>query len=176
MSRRSVWVVVRVARIRIETAIVEVAAEDDEAAALAAVNLAKRVPATTWTIEPYDARSYQPHVQALVTSEELIEGIKGGGTETTREEEVDVQASATRYPLLKANCDTGEGELVPEPWINVDEPDLLTSDICRAWITALEQAGPTHMADRLDDLAAKATPTVSDNLFGAKQPRKRKSG
>jgi hypothetical protein len=135
------------------------------------------MPATAWTIEPYDARSYQPHVQALVTSEELIEGIEVGGAATTREEEVDVQASATRYALLKANCDTGEGELVLEPWINVDEPDLLTSDICRAWITALEQAGLTHMSDRLDDLAAGATPTVSDKiLFGAKQPRKRKSG
>jgi hypothetical protein len=83
---------VQVARIRIETTDVEVAAEDDEAGSLAAVNRAKRMPATAWTIEPCDARSCQPHVQALVTSEELMEGIEDGGSATTREEEVDRSA------------------------------------------------------------------------------------
>jgi hypothetical protein len=82
----------------------------------AAVNRAKRMPATAWTIEPYDARSYQPHVQALVTSGELIEGIEHGGPATTREEEVDVQASATRYALLKANCN--------DLWPTLEQPGL----------------------------------------------------
>ena len=37
----------------------------------------------------------------------------------------------TRF--LKGNCDTGEGELALQPWLQVDEPELLASDLCRGW-------------------------------------------
>ena len=166
---------VQVARIRIETTVVEVKAEGDEAASRMAVDRAKRLPSTTWTIEPYDGNSYRPHVRAIVSAEELVAHVEEGGAATTREADIARQAAATRYMLLKANCDTAEGDVIVEPWLTVDHPDLLASDLCRAWMLALEGLGLTHMSDRLDDLAAGAKPTVSDKiLFSPVQRRRRR--
>jgi hypothetical protein len=71
---------------------------------------------------------------------------------------------------------TGEAKVVLQPWLNVNEPSLLTSDLCKAWLMALEDLGLTHMSDRLDDLAAGAPRMPSDKiLFGPKAPRNPKT-
>ena len=85
---------------------------------------------------------------------------------------VDARAH-THYLLLKADCDTAEGEVLLQPWLDVDEPNVLTSDLCRAWINGLKQLGLTYMSDRLDDLAGGSPSTVADQiLFGAKPKKK----
>ena len=54
--------------------------------------------------------------------------------------------------------------------LQVDEPDLLASDLCRGWIDALEDLGLTHLSERLDDLAAGSPPMPSDLvLFNVKR-------
>jgi hypothetical protein len=64
----------------------------------------------------------------------------------------------------------GEGELALQPWLQVDEPDLLASDLCRGWIDALEDLGLTHLSGRLDDLSAGSPPMPSDLvLFNLKR-------
>ena len=57
-------------------------------------------------------------------------GATGGSSRWTFE-----ASEAVRY-LLEANCDTGETGVVLQPWLVVDQPDRLASDLCREWIAA----------------------------------------
>ena len=66
---------------------------------------------------------------------------------------------------------TGEGELDLQPWLAVDEPDLLASDLCRGWIDALQELGLTHLSERLDDLTAGSPPMPSDLVLFNVKPR-----
>ena len=88
-----------------------------------------------------------------------------------------IEASETiRYQILKGNCDTSEGELVLQPWLVVDQPDLHSSDLCRDWISKLKALGLTHLSERLADLAAGSQPLPSDQiLFNVKRRSEPKS-
>ena len=81
----------------------------------------------------------------------------------------------TRYVLLKANCDTAEGDLLLQPWLVIEQPDLLTSDLCREWLGSLNELGLTHMSERLDDLAGGSPFLPSDRILFA-PPRRKKRG
>jgi hypothetical protein len=165
--------VAQVVRIRIETAIVEIKGEaiEREDAIADAIAQAEQLPATAWTMQPYDASAYRPHVQEMASQDELEED-RRRGAEACDEELIDA-GEYTRYLILKANCETAEGEVILQPWLEVDHPNLLTSDLCRDWIAALQSLGLTHMSERLDDLAAGGQPRPSDQvMFGAKSRRK----
>ena len=85
-----------------------------------------------------------------------------------------LRRNETRYLFLKGDCETGEGDVILQPWLNTQEPDLLASDLCAEWIGALEQLGLTHLSERLDDLAGGSLPTASDRiLFGALSRKRR---
>jgi len=58
---------VKVARIRIETTVVEVEGDDidDDEAALEAIEAAELMPDEMWVTQPFDAAAYRPHVQTL---------------------------------------------------------------------------------------------------------------
>lgn len=80
----------------------------------------------------------------------------------------------TRYLLLKANCDGAECDLMLQPWLVVDQPDLLTSDLRRDWLGSLNELGLTHMSERLDDLAGGSPVMPSDRiLFSPRRSKKR---
>jgi hypothetical protein len=154
---------VQVARIRLDTAVVEVDASDDSDAEKKAIELARLLPGTEWQLEPFDPAAYRPHVEAMVAQDELVE---------SEEVEDALRRDETRYLLLKGGCGTGEGDLILQPWFNTEEPDLLVSDLCVEWIGSLEQLGLTHLSERLDDLAGGSPPTISDRiLFGARSKR-----
>jgi hypothetical protein len=166
--------VAQVARIRIETTIVDINIEtdatDDEGRETIIEN-AEFLPRRHWKLAPFDAAAYRPHIQDIVCREEIEEAIADCGT-TAPADMVDAREQ-TRYLLLKADCDTAEGEVIMQPWLDVDDPNLLTSDLCRAWIDGLERLGLTYMSDRLDDLAGGSQPTAADQiLFGAKPKKK----
>ncbi len=169
-SPKRVKYYVRLARPRIETAIVEVEAADDTEAQRKALSQATRMPPTAWTTDPFVRAKYQPHVETMVTGADFdppIELVPEYAAELLAEPE-------TRYLLLKASGDGDEGDVVLEPWFVVDRPDLLASDLTRDWIAALECLGITHMSERLDDLAAGSRPKPSDRiLFAAPRPKKR---
>jgi hypothetical protein len=168
--------VAQVARVRIETAVVKIKADASKAedAIAKAIVRAKQLPAAAWTMEPYDPNSYRPHVQEIATQDELEEDRQRGGP-ASDEELIDAREH-TRYLLLTANSETAEGDVILQPWLVVDQPDLLASDLCREWIAALQSLGLTHMSERLDDLAAGGRPRPSDRvMFAAKSRRKPRS-
>ena len=57
---------VRVARLRIETAIVEVEAATDEEAEQEAIYEAEALQSKAWSRQPFDTESYSPHVETMV--------------------------------------------------------------------------------------------------------------
>ena len=164
---------VQVARLRIETTIVEIEGDDvgDDEAMAEPIEEAEHLADEVWTMEPYDRECYRPHVQSIIAREEFEELAEHGAT---RRADAWVDArDHTRYLLLMANCGTAEGELILQPWLVTDQPDLLASELCREWLGSLEGLGLTHMAERLDELAAGSQPLPSDQvMFGVKQPRK----
>ena len=165
---------VRVARIRIETTVVEIEGDnrDDEDAERQAIEDAELLPDDVWIMQPFDQNAYRPHVQSIISRAEIAELSQHG--KSGNAELVDA-TKAIRYQLLKGDCDTAEGDLVLQPWLVVEQPDLLASDLCRAWISALQGLGLTHLSQRLDDLAAGSPPLPSDQvLFHAKRSPKPK--
>ena len=165
---------VQVARLRIETTIIGIDADDDADDAgveREAIDTAQSLAEADWILQPFDRGAYEPHVQSIISREEIAE-LAETGSKASIKTLVDANED-TRYLLLTADCATGEAKVVLQPWLIVDEPDLLTSDLCKAWLKSLEDLGLTHMSDRLDDLAAGAPRMPSDQiLFGPKAPRK----
>ena len=160
---------VRVARIRVETAVVRIEGNDrdDEDAEREAIEKAELLPDDAWVMQPFDEAAYRPHVQSMISREEIAELTQEG---RSADAELADLGEAIHYQLLKANCDTGEGELALQPWLEVERPDLLASDLCRGWIAALEELGLTHLSKRLDDLGAGSPPMPSDLvLFNVKR-------
>ena len=81
-------------------------------------------------------------------------------------------SSVTRFILLSGNLDTGEGEVIGQPWLSVELPDLLISDIAHDWIEKLEALGLTGLSDRFDELRAGSPPQPSDLVrFGVAKRR-----
>ena len=168
-SRKRLKFFVKVARPRIDTTIVEVEATDDEDAERKALQKAKRLPQSSLTTQPFDPKAYRPHVETMIAEDEFA-----GTEQSDREQVADLLAETeTRYLLLKANCDGAEGDLMLQPWLVVDQPDLLTSDLCRDWLGSLNELGLTHMSERLDDLAGGSPFMPSDRILFA-PPRSKK--
>lgn len=162
---------VLVARPRIDTVIVEVDARDDGEAERKALAKAKHLRSEEWEAQPFDGRIYRPHVATMIAQDEFTAIDQ---SESERAAEL-LAETETRYLLLKANCDTAEGDVLLQPWLVVDHPDLLASDLVREWIGSLQDLGLTHMSQRLDDLTAGEPPKPSDDiLFRTNRPRKRR--
>lgn len=166
--RRSKYYV-RVARPRIETAIVEVEATNDADARRKAISRATELPAKAWVMEKHDRRAYGPHVDTMVTGADFDPPILLDADRAARL----LADTETHYLLLMSGGDTDEGTVVLQPWFTVDAPDLLASDLTRDWIASLEQLGLTHLSERLDELRAGSPPTPSDRiLFSVPRPPK----
>ena len=125
---------VQVARIRIETTVIEIMGDDvsDEDATIEAIEIAEQLPQRFWRRQRYDRSAYRPHVQDMISREE-IEELRGEGDTASMESLLDPNDDY-RYLLLKADRGTAEGEVVLQPWLDIDRPDLLTSDLCREWL------------------------------------------
>jgi hypothetical protein len=156
-SPKTVRYYVQVARLRLDTAIVEVDASDDGDAEQKVIERARLLTGAEWELQPFDHAAYQPHAESMIAQGELTE------SEVVEDE---LRRNETRYLLLKGDCETGEGDIILQPWLKTQEPDLLASDLCAEWIGALEKLGLIHLS-RLDDLAGGSLPTASDRiLFG----------
>lgn len=171
--RRKLTYHVQLARLRLDTTVVtiEIDHHDDDLAADAALTRVDALPATAWRAQPVTSTDYAPFVQAVIPQDELKHP-----TDDERDIEAQIEDEAEiRYILLKANCGTGEGDVVLQPWLLTDQPDLMASDLTRDWIASLEHLGLTHLSKRLDELPAGAKPNIGDAiLFGARIPRGRK--
>jgi hypothetical protein len=56
---------VRVARLRLDTALVEVDAIDDGDAEQKAIELAQALPNTEWQLQPFNPAAYKPHLETM---------------------------------------------------------------------------------------------------------------
>ena len=72
-TRSQISHLVRVARVRIETAVVEIEGGDidDEEAERQAIEGAEFLPSEVWTVQPFDANAYRPHVQSMLSHDEF---------------------------------------------------------------------------------------------------------
>jgi hypothetical protein len=159
----------QVARFRIETAFIEFDAEEDDtdAAEKLAEEKAKQLASAEWCLEPFDSEDQAPFVMSIIDETEAEELCQDPY------ELVDA-SSVTRFILLSGNLDTGEGEVIGQPWLSVELPDLLISDIAHDWIEKLEALGLTGLSDRFDELRAGSPPQPSDLVrFGVTKKRKK---
>ncbi len=167
----------QVARLRIETAFIEVDADEDDADAAQelAVQKVKQLANSAWRLEPFNAKDQAPFVMSVIDETEAAELCTGPGPAGTVDpyELVDA-AGVTRFVLVSGNLDTGEGEVIGQPWLSLDLPNLLISDIAHDWNEKLEALGLTNLSDRLDELREGSPPQPSDLVrFGVAKKRKK---
>ena len=122
-------------------------------------------PVPNGNLQPFNHAAYQPHAEAMVAQDEL--------TDLESREDA-LRRNETRYMLLKGDCETGEGDVILQPWLKTQEPNLLASDSCAEWIGALEQLGLMDFSERLDDLAGGSLPTASDRILFCTPSRKQR--
>ena len=167
----------QVARLRIETALIEFDADEDDADAAEklAVQKAKQLANSEWRLEPFNGEDQAPFVMSVIDETEAAELCEDRGPAGTIDpyDLVDV-IGVTRFVLLSGNLDTGEGEVIGQPWLSADLPNLLISDIARDWIEELESLGLTNLSERFDELRAGSPPQPSDLVrFGVAKKRQK---
>lgn len=159
----------QVARLRLETAIIEFEADtgNDDGAQQIAEQEAKRLPQSAWRLQPFDRKAYAPFVMSLLDETEVDECQELNPRKSVDPHKLVDVSGATCFTLLSADLDTGEGDLIRQPWLDVDPPSLLLSDIARDWTDKLEALGLTNLADRLDELMEGSQLAPSDLIrFG----------
>ena len=120
-------------------------------------------------MEPFDADEYAPFVMSIVHETEVHEIRQERAPIGTvdPQKQVDVTGEM-RFVLLSGNFATGEGEIICQPWLTMDPPDLLDR------IDKLDVLGLTHLSDRLDELREGTPPMPSDLVrFGVAKKGKR---
>lgn len=127
---------VRLVRPVFEYADVEVEAGEEFEAGFMALAGAGAVPADAWHGE-FAPEEYS--FDAVCVTE-----MDGGD-----EEIFTAIAAEKKYLLLKADTDTGEGEVVYQPWIG-EVDDLKLADLCADWTGELAEAGETGVAGFCD--------------------------
>ncbi len=123
-----VWI--KLARPVIQTAWFEVDAGTEEAAVAAAVEQARRLPETGWT-GAFDEQDYSYDVQE----------VEAGDAPLAFERDSDY-----RYLLLRASVELGEGQLLPQPWLD-RESGLFVADVSGDWLESMEELHRTGMKD-----------------------------
>ena len=168
----------QIARLRIETAIIEFDAdiEGAEGAQKIAEQKAKLLPQSAWRLEPFNAEDQAPFVLSTVDETEVKEARQDlGPMGTVDPHELADVINEIRFILLLGNLDTAaEGEIICQPWLATDPPNLLISDIARDWVDKLDALGLTDLSDRLDELREGAQPMPSDLVrFGVAKKGKK---
>lgn len=130
---------VRICRPRFEYAVIVVDAESEAVAKIKALGYVASIPDEKWTMAEFDPDEYAPHVEMALTRHDFEIAVE------TKEEADDVERAfcrleddfAHKYCLLKADAESGEGEVVIEPWFRNDAPNLLEHDIAGDWAVDL---------------------------------------
>lgn len=117
---------VRLVRPVFEVAVVEVEAENEEVAAVAALCNADSIGDEHW-VGKFDPGSYACDAQYVIAAEEAED-------DDYIFSEIEDER---KYLLLKADLDAGEGQVTFQPWMgSVD--DLMSADLCMDWGNSLE--------------------------------------
>jgi hypothetical protein len=131
---------VRICRLRFEVMMVEVEGDDHDSAELLALARADDARAPDWQLLPFDKNAYRLHVERCLSADDIALATDDGESEVTavanaRSLEPDED---TRYHLLHADVNSGEGEVILQPWF-ADEGDLMQHDLSKDWIATLSQ-------------------------------------
>lgn len=137
---------VRLVRPVFQVAVVEVEASDENDAMLDALHQADTVPEELWSGN-FDQANYGYDAQYVEeTGESDEDDYIFSGIDDDR-----------RYLLLSANTDTGEGEMLPQPWLN-EISDLMVADLGMDWrgqLEELEVEGCSRFYESLEDQIAR---------------------
>jgi hypothetical protein len=117
---------VRLVRPVFQVAVIDIEAVDDEEAMLEALSQAETITEKEWVGE-FDPDNYFYDVQYIEESEEPDDDYIFTGIEKDR-----------KYLLLKADTNSGEGELTFQPWMS-EVSDLMVADLCSDWSGQLEE-------------------------------------
>ena len=105
---------------------VEVEAGEENEALTAAINEAETIPEDAWHGN-FDIEEYGIDAVALDDAADSDDEI------------FTYIADSKKYLLLKANTDTGEGEVLYQPWMR-DISDLMMVDLCSDWNGVLTES------------------------------------
>jgi hypothetical protein len=129
----------KVVRLRFEAAYVEI--EDDD------LKTSKQAPDRAldvaieghldWRLVPFDREAYAPHIEMLVSDQELAESDATPALirRWMRSSETSTQ---DRYLLLYADTETGEGHAILQPW-HSEAAGFILADVCGEWIEELAE-------------------------------------
>jgi hypothetical protein len=131
---------VRLVRPLFQVAVVDVEAADEEVAMLEALSQAGTITEKEWVGE-FDPDGYFYDVQYVEEAEESDDDYIFTGIEKDR-----------KYLLLKADTDSGEGEITFQPWMS-EVSDLMVADLCSDWsgqLEELEEEGASNFYESLE--------------------------
>lgn len=137
---------VRLVRPVFQVAVVEVEASDENEAMFDALLQADTVPEELWSGD-FDLTSYGYDAQYV---EEVTESNEDAYIFSGIEED-------RRYLLLSANTNTGEGEMLLQPWLG-EISDLLVADLGMDWrgqLEELEEEGCARFYGALEEQLAR---------------------
>ena len=157
---------VQVMRPVFQKSVIEVDAANEEEAVIGALKKAALQPEKNWTGH-FDDENYAQQIVEVVPEDELE------GTDIS-DEQFDV--TLKRYALLEASTESGEGQVVPQPWMN-EVNGLMLADISGDWIEGLEEFKEEGLADFtrfLEKHQDDHQPPPGVASFGAYYWRKRK--
>jgi len=138
------------ARPIVEKLSIETFATSKEEAVLKAMETLKNTHDRDWSGK-YDPESYTICVDWI---EELDD------REESEEIDQTFQDESTKYLLLQADTDTGEGTIIPQPWLMMQSA-LMIADLSKDWssqLIALEQEG-------FDEFLRVSCPTKSAKII-----------
>lgn len=118
---------VRLVRPVFQEALVEVEAGSDAEAAELALDLAEGLADRDWR-GFFDPSAYSHHI-ARVASKDDLDG-------DSPEQAVALDVSDKCYMLLEADTDSGEGAVLPQPWMQ-NVSSLMATDLTSDWIGEL---------------------------------------
>lgn len=148
---------VRLVRPIFQAAVVEVEASDEEQAILEALSQAETISEKNWS-GSFDPDSYFYDAQFVEDAEESSDDY--------------IFDENRKYLLLKADTDSGEGELLLQPWIT-EISDLMVADLSMDWggqLDVLEEAGTVSFYESLEQIHAK--PKVPAKIIPFRRPEK----
>ena len=131
---------VRLCRPRFEVTVLEIDAKDTFEAGIIARENAGSLPESVWHLQAFDAKSYQPHVEERTPQSDVEANVgqEPWDKESFIKELRSTEATEhTRYMLLQADINGGDGEVVYEPWFDYLNPTLLEIDIVGDWLESL---------------------------------------
>lgn len=148
---------VKLSRPVLQSIVLQVSARSPEDAVSRAVEAAEQLPDEDWRGK-YDPDRYSLDVHGVLALEECEPDETG---------EDAFSYERTEYLLLRADTDAGEGQVIPQPWLD-DCSHLMVADLCGDWMRTLEmwqQDGLGKFYDSMEKLRSDSKTPQRANVI-----------